>query len=168
MEEGNQARFRGLLEGFNARQGLAYDLLRVFIGLALFIRGMLFIVEPGSVAAMADQGSTHWFWTMALGHYVAAAHICGGALLAAGLFTRLAALVQLPSLVGAVFFVHLSDGLLAANQSLELSVLVLIVLCMYTVFGGGKWSLDEVFMRAPSKGSGAADHPPGAARNEPV
>ena len=91
-------------------------------------------------------------------------------MLTIGLFTRIAALVQVPMLFGAVFFVHLKGGLLAANQSLEFAALVLLMLCVYTVFGAGKWSCDYVFLRAPFQKSprerreaSGNSHAPGAA-----
>jgi uncharacterized membrane protein YphA (DoxX/SURF4 family) len=71
-----------------------------------------------------------------------AAHLVGGALLVVGLYTRLAALVQLPVLAGAVLLVHWQNGLLSANQSLEFSALVLFLLVLVFLFGGGRWSLD--------------------------
>jgi putative oxidoreductase len=72
-----------------------------------------------------------------------AAHLAGGALLALGLITRTAAIVQIPALIGAVFFVHLREGLFRTGQSLELSSLVLFLLCVFAVFGGGRLSLDH-------------------------
>jgi uncharacterized membrane protein YphA (DoxX/SURF4 family) len=71
------------------------------------------------------------------------AHFGGGALLALGLVTRLAAAIQVPALVGAVFFVHIHDGLMSQSQSLELAVLVLFMLLVFMVFGAGRLSLDR-------------------------
>jgi hypothetical protein len=71
-------------------------------------------------------------------------------MLAAGLLTRLAALIQIPILAGAVFLVHLEQGLLSANQSLEFSSLVFFLLVVVFVFGPGEWSADRyVFEREP-------------------
>ena len=64
-------------------------------------------------------------------------------MLAAGLLTRLAALVQLPVLVGAVFVVHLRAGLFSAAPNLEFAVLVLVSLAAFAVVGGGRWSADH-------------------------
>ena len=79
-----------------------------------------------------------------IGHYVVFAHVIGGFLLATGLLTRFACILQIPILVGAVFFVHRQDGLFALGQSLELSALVLFLLCVFFVSGAGKLSLDYV------------------------
>lgn len=150
MDQGREANvWYRTADSLNERQGFAYDIIRMYLGVGLFMRGVLFISNPEMLASFSEEGSSPWFWSMAVGHYVAAAHLCGGLLLAIGLFTRIAALVQVPLLFGAVFFVHLKGGLLAANQSLEFAALVLMMLCVYTVFGAGKWSCDYVFLRAP-------------------
>ena len=47
--------------------------------------------------------------------------------------TRIAALVQIPILAGAVFIVHRQDGLFALGQSLEFSALVLFLLCIVAI-----------------------------------
>src|SRR5690606_9585985 len=79
-------------------------------------------------------------------HYVALAHIGGGLLLAVGLATRLAALVQIPVLLGAVF-VHLPGSLGAADQSLELAALTLLLLVVCALWGSGPWSADAYLER---------------------
>lgn len=125
-----------------------YDILRIYLGLALFIRGALFVANPDRVLALA-QPSDSWFWPLLIAHGVGIGHVCGGLLLMAGLATRVAALAQIPILFGAVFFVHWREGLLGATQSLELAGLVLVMLVVYAVFGSGPLSLDQlVFRRA--------------------
>ena len=61
----------------------------------------------------------------------------------AGLLTRLAALVQIPILFGAVFIVNAGQNLASIDQSLELAVMVLVLLIVYFLFGSGGFSLDE-------------------------
>ena len=63
-------------------------------------------------------------------------------MLALGLLTRLAAMIQIPILTGAVFVIHLREGLVSPEQSLELAALVLFLLLIVFAFGPGKWSLD--------------------------
>ena len=120
----------------------AFDLLRIYLGLGLFIRGVLFIADSSAYAELISGSSTPTFESAALMHYVALAHIGGGILLALGLLTRLAALIQIPILAGAVFFVHLPEGLTSADQSLEFAALVLVLLVLVFVYGSGKWSVD--------------------------
>lgn len=54
----------------------------------------------------------------------------------------LAAAVQVPILVGAVFLVHLREGLFA-SQNLEFALLVLFLLVLTVVHGGGGLSADH-------------------------
>lgn len=123
---------------FEEHKNLSYAFLRIFIGIALFVRGLLFISDPAKLTALA--GSKQYFWMYS---YIAIVHLIGGALLAVGFFTRLAALIQIPILFGAVFFVHLKQGFLQSGQSLELSVMVLFILVIFFLFGAGELSIDN-------------------------
>lgn len=126
---------------FAAQPGLGFDLVRIYLGIGLFVRGALFVAHPEVLLGYLKT-SDAWFVPLAVSHYVAVAHLCGGVLLALGLGTRLAALAQVPALIGAVFFVHVGEGLLGAGQSLEFAALVLCLLSVFSVFGAGKLSLD--------------------------
>jgi uncharacterized membrane protein YphA (DoxX/SURF4 family) len=121
--------------------GLGFDLVRAYLGIGLFVRGVLFVSRPELVLNYLSSNES-WFVPYAVAHYVALAHLGGGVLLAFGLATRLAALVQLPVLAGAVFMVHSGDSLLAAGQSLEFSALVLMLLFVYLAVGAGRLSVD--------------------------
>jgi uncharacterized membrane protein YphA (DoxX/SURF4 family) len=121
---------------------LGLDLLRIYIGIALFVRGATFVARPEALLEYMRH-SQLWVMPLMVSHYVVAAHVVGGILLALGLATRLAAFVQVPVLMGAVFLVHWREGLLNAGQSLELSALVLAMLIVIGVVGAGELSLDH-------------------------
>ncbi len=121
---------------------LGYDLIRMYLGVALFVRGWLFVADSSRIMAFVEGQDLDWFLPMAAVHYVALAHLAGGLMLAVGLLTRLAALAQVPILFVATFFLHLQEGLLSTSQSLELSALVLFLLVVYSIFGAGPYSLD--------------------------
>ncbi|MDQ7041482.1 MAG: DoxX family protein [Rhodothermus sp.] len=125
-----------------AHRLLGYDLIRMYLGIALFVRGWLFVADASRIMAFVEGQKLDWFLPMAAVHYVALAHLAGGLMLAVGLLTRLAALVQVPILFVATFFLHLQEGLLSTSQSLELSALVLFLLVVYSIFGAGPYSLD--------------------------
>jgi hypothetical protein len=72
-------------------------------------------------------------------------------MIAIGLFTRAAALVQIPVLIGAVFMVHLQTGLLTSTQSLEFSALVLFLLVLLFFWGSGKYSVDNYIIEHPDE-----------------
>lgn len=116
---------------------LASDMIRIFLGVALFVRGLLFLLNPDSLLALTQQQDLGL-----LAYYVMFAHVAGGLLLAVGLWTRVAALIQIPILFGAVFRIHIREGLFTPTQSLELAALVLFLLILFFVIGPGKTSLD--------------------------
>jgi len=133
------------------------DLIRIYLGIGLMVRGALFISQPEVLLDFLKR--THsWFLPLALSQYVVAAHLCGGILLALGLGTRLAAAVQIPPLIGAVLFVHIGEGLLTAGQSLEFAMLVLAMLGAFAVFGSGRVSLDSWLARRNAEVQGDGDH----------
>lgn len=129
----------------HTHHSVALDLIRMFLGVALFVRGWLFLNDQASLMQLLGQAGLGWLWQMTLLHYIPAAHIIGGLMLTFGLFTRPAAWVQLPILFGAVFFVHLTEGLFAPGQSLELAALVLVLLAVFAYAGAGMVSLDYYF-----------------------
>lgn len=141
--------FRGLFHWFENHREITLDLIRIYLGVGLFVRGVLFISAANGIEALVDL-SEFSFASAAIAHYVTFVHLLGGLMLAVGLLTRLVAFLQLPILIGAVFFVHWQEGILSATQSLEFSALVLFLLCGILVFGSGKWSADYyIFVHAP-------------------
>ena len=138
-----------ILRDLEAHRDLVLDALRVYLGTGLFFRGLALLTTEGGLQQLL--GTTEPGLGLAgLTVYVTAAHLIGGALLAVGLYTRLAALVQLPVLIGAVFLVHWNEGLLSANQSFEFSALVLFLLVLVCAFGSGRWSLDAKWRQPPA------------------
>ena len=59
-----------------------------------------------------------------------------------GLLTRIAALFQLPVLIGACFFVYGRDGIFAHNQEFQFTALVLFLLVLVLIRGAGRLSVD--------------------------
>ena len=68
----------------------------------------------------------------------------GGPMILLGVFTRFACLIQLPILIGAVFLVNYPKGFLSIGQHMELwmSILVLVGLLVFILFGAGRYSVD--------------------------
>jgi putative oxidoreductase len=137
---------------------LGLDVIRIYLGVGLVVRGALFIGRPDILIDFLNR-SNSWFLPLAAAQYVVAAHLCGGILLTLGLGTRVAAAVQIPPLIGAVLFVHIGEGLLTAGQSLEFAALVLAMLSAFSVFGAGRLSLDAWIARqnAETQGEGATE-----------
>ena len=133
------------------------DCVRIYLGIGLFARGLLLITNTstGYFVDLLERSGQSWITSGILLHYVMIVHFVGGLLLTLGFLTRIAALVQIPVLVGAVFFVHRQDGLFALGQSLEFSALVLFLLVMFVWYGSGPLSIEARL--EPSEG-GALPH----------
>ena len=141
--------FQKYVDRFDRSGNLAFELLRIYLGIGLFVRGILFISNSGAFMDLIGDSSAAWLTSIALIHYVALAHLVGGVLIAIGLFTRFAALVQIPILLGAVFVVHFQGGLLASSQSLEFSALVLFLLVLLFLWGSGPLSAEHYITEQP-------------------
>ena len=117
---------------------LAYSFIRIFLGGALFVRGWMISSDPSIITNLT--GANQWYWWFS---YIIVIHIVGGVLMMVGYFTRFAALLQIPVLFGAIFLYHLKQGLVKAEQSLELSTLVLVLLIIFSLYGSGLLSIDN-------------------------
>lgn len=120
------------------------DFIRMLLGVFLFFRGVEFINNMDQLSALMTRSEFLGSLSLGmLGHYVVLAHIVGGALIAFGLLTRFACVVQIPILLGAVLFVNAGEGFFTLNEGLWLSLLVLALLLFFTVSGSGPISVDE-------------------------
>lgn len=119
------------------------DLFRFALGAFITYKGMYFITHMQELE-MTTSGVNVYFAGMTLAHYIVFAHILGGPLIFFGLFTRIVSLIQLPILIGAVFMVNAPKGLLSLGQHMELwlSIVVLVGLIVFMVFGAGRYSID--------------------------
>lgn len=120
------------------------DIIRIVLGVFLVFKGIDFINHMDRLTDLMTR--SRFLGSLSLGllaHYIVFAHLVGGALIAAGLLTRLACLVQIPILIGAVFFINSSAGILAPYDVLWLSVIVLLLLVFFLITGSGPFSVDR-------------------------
>jgi uncharacterized membrane protein YphA (DoxX/SURF4 family) len=82
-------------------------------------------------------------WNVFLVSYIPFAHIFGGIFIIMGLLTRIAVLLQLPVLIGAVFFINLGLSSFSNSTDLILSIVVLFLLVYFLIYGNGEYSMDE-------------------------
>ena len=132
-------KFAAWLDGYRE---VAFDLVRVYLGVGLFARGILFLYERSRFVAMLPDDAPAWLGEPGTMTAVALIHIFGGVAIAIGFWTRVATLTQIPVLFGAVFLSI--SGMFSAEQSFQLSALVLFLLMLVLVCGSGKWSVDHL------------------------
>jgi uncharacterized membrane protein YphA (DoxX/SURF4 family) len=141
----------GLKEAFKkieANKDFCFDLLRIYLGAGLFVKGILFVTDMSSLSDLLMGSGRFQPFTFLLSHYIPVAHIGGGFMMAIGLWTRTAILVNIPVLFGAVFFVYFEKGLFTQNQGLEFTALVFFLLCVLLIWGPGRWSVDNYLDKA--------------------
>ncbi len=128
------------------------DYVRIALGLFILYKGILFISNTEALMEISHSVDLAFF-SIAMAHYVAFAHLVGGILIAMGLVTRLAIIFQLPILLFAVFFVNIRQGFLSVSNNLEfeISLLVLILLIVFLIYGSGKFSVDEWMKKHPNE-----------------
>ncbi len=117
-------------------------LLRIILGLIIFLKGVFFIMNTEALGAMIANSAFDLYAVM-LVHLVASAHLVGGLLIIIGLITRIAVLFQIPILIGAIIFVNSKTGFFSMQSELSLSIFVLVLLLFFLVYGSGWLSVDE-------------------------
>jgi uncharacterized membrane protein YphA (DoxX/SURF4 family) len=113
------------------------NIARVLIGVFILYKGLTFLQHTNilmEVLNPADAGLTEIF----IVHYVQIGHIVGGLFLISGLLTRIAAIIQIPILIGAVIV----NAQLGDVNQLVISIAVLSFLFFFTIIGSGKYSMD--------------------------
>jgi len=120
------------------------DIVRVLLGIFLCIKGIEFLSQMSlELDRVASRMTFSPFMLMVVGHYTIFAHLLGGFLLAIGLATRLACIIQIPILIGAVIF-NASEGIWKPYSELSLSIIVLILLVYFLIAGNGRWSFEQL------------------------
>lgn len=122
----------------NAHTYYPLDLLRVALGVFLFIKGIEFMTNYEQMSEIV-RPFQEMPGGMIILHYVAPAHFVGGFLIVIGLLTRWAVLAQLPILLGAI----LTNFLGVMNLSnLILAMVVFLACIFFALYGSGKHSAD--------------------------
>jgi putative oxidoreductase len=128
------------------------DLLRIALGIFLCLKGIEFATNMGAVMSLMTGIMPFSDFIMVLvGHYIVFAHIMGGFLLALGLLTRFACIIQIPILIGAIIFVNIPHEMMRPFSEVFLSILVLMLLIYFLIIGSGPWSLDRVIDKNTKK-----------------
>lgn len=128
----------------NAHRPGFLDFFRIVLGGFITYKGAMFAQNIEDLE-LSIQGTNMHFLGVVVAHYVIFAHLLGGPLLAVGLFTRIMSFIQIPILLGAVLLVNAPKGFMSVgnHMELEVSVIVLIGLLTFMIFGAGKFSVDQ-------------------------
>jgi putative oxidoreductase len=125
-------------------------ILRVNLGVVYIMHGWLAAFELGPEGAGGSITRIGYPVSLAipLAWYLIVAHLVGGVLLVLGLFTRPAALAQIPIMASALFLVHGSQGFFMKPEGgYEYALVVLAVTIALALLGPGAVSLDHARAR---------------------
>lgn len=116
--------------------------IRVALGLCLLAKGISFIRNTTILQTIFTESSipSSLSW---LAYFIPWAHLFGGFLIVIGLFTRIAVILQIPILIGAIIFVNTKTGIYSGESDLLFSIIVLVLLLFFLVEGGGSYSVDK-------------------------
>lgn len=132
------ATIKSLNKWANAHSYYPLDILRLALGVFLFIKGVNFMSDIQILMELFKPLESY-AGGMLMVHYVAPAHLVGGILIAVGLLTRWAVVAQLPILLGAVL-INIVGEMHMGNFILSLLVLALCIFFLF--YGSGKHSVD--------------------------
>jgi len=123
-------------------------LLRIVLGFSLILKGISFLQDSVSLQILLSQSGFNdsITWLILL---ITWANFLGGFFIIPGLFTRWAALVNIPILIIAVFWVNLADSAFPFESELGFSLVILLLLIFFLVEGGGPLSLDNYLKKNP-------------------
>jgi len=133
------ATIKSLNKWANAHTYYPLDLLRVALGVFLFIKGVHFMSNLPILLGLYEPFKTY-AGDMIMVHYIAPAHFVGGVLIIFGLLTRWAIIAQLPVLIGAVLVNFLGE---MNMENLILSSSVFLICIFFLLYGSGKHSVDK-------------------------
>jgi putative oxidoreductase len=143
LEQADRKPIRDLIPGL--RHVRPMDALRMYLGVALVIKGIYFITNMAEVESALSGPLPEWQTFVAWG--VVFAHVIGGASLALGFITRVSAGINAIVALGAVG-VHAFGtdvgGLFSTNADFQLAVMVFFTLVLITWRGAGPMSLDRL------------------------
>ncbi|HTI12453.1 MAG TPA: DoxX family membrane protein [Puia sp.] len=115
------------------------DILRIALGIFLCYKGVEFLTNMGTMLGlMTTKMSFGSFTAVLMSNYISFAHILGGILLILGVLTRFACILQIPILIGAIFFINASPDMYRPFSQLLLAILVLLLLICFLIVGNGK------------------------------
>ncbi len=144
IERASRPPLRDLVPGI--RHVRPMDVLRIYLGIALVVKGVYFIMNMSelemTLPSGLGQGQTMIAW------FVVFAHVIAGAALALGFVTRAAAAINTIVVAGAVVVSIVGSAaessLLGSNVNFQFTLFVFVALMLLVWRGSGPFSLDHL------------------------
>ncbi len=125
------------------RTQLGIFIVRIMLGIIFIAHGCQKVL--GLFGGPGLEGFAQWSATMNIPAYLAYlgafCELIGGIMLFLGIATELGALIIIPVMLGAVWFVHWNHGFFAQNGGFEYPLSLAIFLLAIVIGGPGKWYL---------------------------
>jgi putative oxidoreductase len=128
------------------RKSFVLLVARIIVGVVLLVKGILFVSNSEQLEQLI-LSSRFAAGVGFLTAYITFAHLFGGVFIIIGLFTRIAALLQIPVLLGAIFFVLPWQLHITGVYELILSIVVLVLLLFILWKGSGEFSMEQYLKR---------------------
>ena len=116
-------------------------LLRLVLGIVYMMHAYLALVVFGPSGMIAYQVKAGVPFPELATWYLILAHGLGGIFLVLGIYTRWAAMANVPVMLGAIVFVHLKKGFWAHEGGYEYALVLLVATVACAMIGGGALSL---------------------------
>ncbi len=155
MKEGEVLKEANITEKTSITQPRWLTILRVALGLILFWKGITFIRDSSDLQLLLQRMSIGVVDknSQVIAFIITYVNLLGGLFITVGLFTKTSSIIQIPILIGAVFFVNTKHGLNQSTGELILSAIVLVLLILFAIKGSGVLSADEYFRSYYKAGS---------------
>jgi putative oxidoreductase len=114
------------------------DIVRIALGIFLCYKGVQFLTNmSGMLNLMTTKMSFGSFTSVLMSNYISFAHILGGILLILGVLTRFACILQIPVLLGAIFFISVSPDMYRPFSELAIAIVTFLLLVLFLIVGNG-------------------------------
>jgi putative oxidoreductase len=136
----------GIVAGSSEWQSRILSILRIMVGLLFMEHGTAKLLGFPAGGPMPAMFALSWFagWI----------ELVGGAIVALGLFTRIAAFIMSGEMAIGYFLVHAPQGFFPMLNRGEAAILYCFVFLYFAFAGGGEWSLDRLIWPTASWVSG--------------
>lgn len=111
---------------------------RILLGIILFAKGISFLRDKALLENLISNSITDEKFSIA-GLLIPYVHIAGGFFIIIGLYIRVAILIQLPLIIGAIILL-LESGGKSYQGEIIFAVLILIMLTVQLAYGDGLYS----------------------------